>query len=177
MQKQLKLFLTAASLSACAFAQADIVVQMHAANEKGIGKSIGKVVISETGHGLVFTPALTGLAPGLHGFHVHEHANCEAGEKDGKTVPAHAAGGHYDPEKSGRHGAPWGNGHRGDLPALFVDAKGNANQPVLAPRLKIGEVEGRALMIHEGGDNFSDDPAPLGGGGSRVACGLISGAR
>ena len=28
-------------------------------------------------------------------------------------------------------------------------------------------------MIHGGGDNNSDHPAPLGGGGPRMACGVI----
>jgi len=28
-------------------------------------------------------------------------------------------------------------------------------------------------MIHAGGDNYADQPAPLGGGGARVACGVI----
>jgi Cu-Zn family superoxide dismutase len=28
-------------------------------------------------------------------------------------------------------------------------------------------------MIHAGGDNHSDTPAPLGGGGGRMACGVI----
>jgi Cu-Zn family superoxide dismutase len=31
----------------------------------------------------------------------------------------------------------------------------------------------RSLMIHAGGDNYADQPAPLGGGGTRVACGVI----
>jgi superoxide dismutase, Cu-Zn family len=29
------------------------------------------------------------------------------------------------------------------------------------------------VVIHEGGDNFSDQPKPLGGGGGRIACGVI----
>ena len=29
-----------------------------------------------------------------------------------------------------------------------------------------------ALMLHAGGDNYSDQPAPLGGGGARMACGV-----
>lgn len=37
------------------------------------------------------------------------------------------------------------------------------------------EVKGHALMVHMGGDNHSDHPAPLGGGGARVACGVIDG--
>jgi Cu-Zn family superoxide dismutase len=109
----------------------------------------------------------------LHGFHVHENPSCESKEKDGKMVPALAAGGHYDPAASNRHGLPWGEGHLGDLPALFVDAMGNANYPVLAPRLKIADVKGRSLMVHAGGDNHADHPAPLGGGGARMACGVI----
>jgi superoxide dismutase, Cu-Zn family len=28
-------------------------------------------------------------------------------------------------------------------------------------------------MVHAGGDNFSDQPEPLGGGGGRIACGII----
>jgi len=35
-------------------------------------------------------------------------------------------------------------------------------------------MRGRAFVIHEGGDNFSDQPKPLGGGGARIACGVLS---
>jgi Cu-Zn family superoxide dismutase len=28
-------------------------------------------------------------------------------------------------------------------------------------------------MIHDGGDNYSDEPAKLGGGGNRMVCGVI----
>jgi Cu-Zn family superoxide dismutase len=28
-------------------------------------------------------------------------------------------------------------------------------------------------MVHVGGDNYSDKPKPLGGGGARFACGVI----
>ena len=54
-----------------------------------------------------------------------------------------------------------------------VDAQGNANQPVLAPRLKESDFAGRSLMIHAGGDNHADHPAPLGGGGARLVCGVV----
>ncbi|NIY58922.1 superoxide dismutase family protein, partial [Francisella orientalis] len=36
------------------------------------------------------------------------------------------------------------------------------------------ELEGHSLMIHEGGDNYSDTPKPLGGGGTRMWCGVIT---
>ena len=173
MQARFKIFLVATTLSLCGAAQADITVQMSTVDEKGIGKSVGQVAVSETAYGVVFSPSLAGLPPGLHGFHVHENPSCEPKEKDGKMVPALAAGGHYDPAATKRHGLPWGDGHLGDLPALFVDAVGNANNPVLAPRLKITDVMGRSLMVHAGGDNHADHPAPLGGGGARMACGVI----
>ena len=66
-----------------------------------------------------------------------------------------------------------GKGHLGDLPALTVDAKGMARKPVTAPRLKVADLWGHAIVIHAGGDNYADKPAPLGGGGARVACGTI----
>ena len=148
-------------------------VQMQMVDAKGISADIGQVSITESKYGLVFTPSLKGVSPGLHGFHLHQNPSCEAKEQDGKMVPALAAGGHYDPADTKRHGLPWGDGHLGDLPALYVDAQGNANQPVLAPRLKLADLAGRSLMVHAGGDNHADHPEPLGGGGARVACGVI----
>ncbi len=157
-----------------AAAQADVTVPMALATEQGPGKEVGTVTIAQTRYGLVFTPELHDMAPGVHGFHVHEKASCAAQEKDGKLTPAGAAGGHLDPKKTGKHDFPWGDGHLGDLPALYVDADGKASQPVLAPRLsKLEQVSGHALMIHKGGDNHADHPAPLGGGGGRMACGVI----
>lgn len=166
--------LAALALSlAAGTALADTVVTLHAVDVTGSGAALGQVTITETRHGLVFTPALKDLAPGLHGFHLHQNGSCAPADKDGKAVPALAAGGHYDPARSGRHGTPWGDGHLGDLPALYVDADGRATQPVLAPRLKAADLAGRSLMVHAGGDNHADHPAALGGGGARVACGVI----
>lgn len=173
MDKLVKILMVMAVLSCATTAQADITVQMNMVDDQGIGKSIGHVLISETPYGVVFTPSLAGLSQGLHGFHLHENPSCDPKEKDGKMEPAAAAGGHYDPKGSKQHGLPWGEGHLGDLPALVVDAEGKATNPVLAPRLKMSDVKGRALMIHAGGDNYDDRPKPLGGGGGRIACGVI----
>ena len=74
----------------------------HAATEKvainlvsadGAPQAIGSVTISETAYGLLFTPDLKSLPAGVHGFHVHENASCEAGMKDGVKGAALAAGG------------------------------------------------------------------------------------
>jgi len=173
MRTQLMNIVFAVTLALCGTAWADVTVQLNLVDEKGIGAPVGQVTISESPYGLVFTPVLSGLPPGLHGFHLHENPSCAAREKDGKQVPALAAGGHYDPAATKKHGLPWGDGHLGDLPALFVDASGKATNPLLAPRLKTADLPGRSLMVHVGGDNHADHPAPLGGGGARLACGVI----
>ena len=152
---------------------ADVVVPMNLVNKKGIGASVGQVTISESKYGLVLTPSLQGLTPGNHGFHLHQNPSCEPKEKNGKIVAALTAGGHYDPAATNKHGTPWGKDHLGDLPPLYVETSGSATQQVLAPRLKLSDLKGRALMVHAGGDNDSDHPAALGGGGARVSCGVI----
>jgi Cu-Zn family superoxide dismutase len=155
--------------------EAGLTVTLAQVDAEGSGTVVGTVRVTTSAYGLVFTPDLKGLAPGLHGFHVHTNPSCAASEADGKKVPAGAAGGHYDPAKAGRHGTPWGDGHLGDLPGLYVAPDGTATQPVLAPRLKLADLAGRSLMIHAGGDNHADHPMPLGGGGTRVACGVVPG--
>lgn len=129
------------------------------------GNSVGNVVFVDTKYGLMITPNLIKLPAGLHGFHIHEMPDC--------GNHAMNAGGHLDPDKSNSHQGPYGQGHLGDLPVLVVDSKGAATTPVLAPRLKTQDIQGHALMVHAGGDNYSDHPK-LGGGGDRIACGKIN---
>ena len=155
-------------------ALADYKVDMTQIDIKGAGASVGTIAItSGPGGGVTFTPDLKGLPPGTHGFHVHEFANCGAKEKDGKMSPGEMAGEHYDPKKTHKHEGPTGNGHLGDLPPLKVDAQGNATQAVTAPHLALKDLRRKALVIHEGGDNGSDQPKPNGGGGTRIACGVV----
>jgi Cu-Zn family superoxide dismutase len=160
-------------LFSAASAFADVVIPMKLVNEKGASAIAGQIIVSESKYGLIFTPSLQGLSPGVHGFHLHQNASCEPIEKKGKMVAAGSAGGHYDPASANSHGAPWGDGHLGDLPPLYAEANGSANQAVLAPRLKLNDLQGRAIIVHAGGDNHSDYPAALGGGGARVSCGII----
>jgi Cu-Zn family superoxide dismutase len=151
----------------------DITIKMRAVSADGVGKEIGTIRAVDTKKGLQLVPRLSGLPAGQHGFHLHEKSSCGTKGKDGKTGAALAAGGHYDPEKTGKHEGPEGKGHKGDLPALTVDDQGNASKAVIAPHLKVADLWGHALMIHEGGDNYSDQPKPLGGGAGRIACGII----
>lgn len=95
--------------------------------------------------------------------------------QDGKNVPALMAGGQLAPEKTGQHLGPYSDkGHLGELPGLVVSEDGTARYTLLAPPLKsVTDLKGRSLMIHKGGDNYSDAPATQGGGGARFACEVI----
>ncbi|MFK8184726.1 MAG: superoxide dismutase [Cu-Zn] SodC [Phormidesmis sp.] len=151
-------------------------VELTFTDAEGLGDAVGTVTLQDSEYGLILTPALVNLSPGIHGFHIHTNPACGPAEKEGNMVPGLAAGGHFDPEETGVHEGPYGDGHLGDLPPLYVDAEGNANTPILAPRLTVATLANRSLMVHMHGDNFSDDPAPLGGGGPRLACGVITAA-
>lgn len=175
MKKQIVLIaILAAALWACSNPKDPNTIELYKLSAEGVGERIGTVKVAETPYGTLFTPNLRHLKPGLHGFHLHAEGSCGPAEKDGVMVPGLAAGGHYDPAGTGVHAGPYGEGHLGDLPALYVDEKGRATHPVLAPRVKLTDLRGRSLMIHAGGDNYAGHPDPMGGGGDRVACGMIA---
>jgi Cu-Zn family superoxide dismutase len=153
---------------------ADPTATINKVTGEGVGEAIGTVAVTMSPGGAAFRLNVKGLPPGSHGLHVHENGACGPTVANGNPVPAGAAGGHWDTTHSGKHEGPMGQGHLGDLPPLEVAADGNAAVTVTAPHIKDLEgVRGHALVIHAGGDNFSDQPAPLGGGGARLACGVI----
>jgi superoxide dismutase, Cu-Zn family len=129
----------------------------------------GSIVLTESKYGTLIEPNLHGLAPGAHGLHLHENPSCADSYS--------AAGGHFDPAHTAKHLGPYQQGHLGDLPVLWVDKDGKATTVVLAPRLKLKDFLGHSLMIHEGGDNYSDNPQKLGGGGTRIACAVVGKAK
>jgi Cu-Zn family superoxide dismutase len=149
----------------CSFARS-LTVTFYRSAKKDQGPSIGTVTFKDTLRGLLIQPKLHGLKPGLHGFHIHQNPSCDN--------LGMAAGGHYDPYNTGKHLGPYDSqGHLGDMPALYVNAKGRAIHPEFAPRLHVQDLYHHAIMIHEGGDNYSDTPEQLGGGGARVACAVV----
>ena len=169
----MKRLLTAMLVLGAPLAQAQ-TVDLFFAGPNGAEQAAGTVSITQTPYGALLTPDLKGLPAGTHGFHLHEKPSCDASVTDGKPTPAGAAGGHWDPAKTAAHKGPYdATGHKGDLPAIYVGADGTATYPVLAPRLKAEEFKGHALMVHVGGDNHSDHPEKLGGGGARMACGVV----
>ena len=77
-------------------------------------------------------------------------------------------------KKTGHHRGPYKKGgHKGDLPVLIINKDGRADKPVIAPHLKLKDLLGHSLVIHQRGDNYTDQPEN-GGGGARIACGAVS---
>ncbi len=149
------------------------------------GAELGTVGLSET-DGLVAAEIdLQGLAPGFHGFHIHETAECDADAADG---PFTSAGGHYAGD-GGDHGD-----HAGDLPPLLVPASGEVQATVSTDAFTLAELtegDGSAVMVHEGPDNSANipdrytsseaqQPGPdeetlsTGDAGGRFGCGVVT---
>lgn len=136
---------------------------------------VGSITARETSFGVLFEPELSGLPPGLHSFHLHRNPSCDGEQTDGVWSPGAAAGGHYDPDNTGFHGNPYGYGHLGDLPDIYVNPKGKATMPVLAPRLAFEDLAGHSLMIHADGEHDPAEHAVM-SGNPRMACGVVSSA-
>lgn len=165
VNKKILGLLTLVSINVTFAASITIPIHLVAEGSKQ-GKNIGTIKAEDSFCGVLLTPQLHELPPGLHGFHVHVNPSC--------ADMGMAAGGHFDPDKTNHHDGPYNAaGHLGDLPVLIVNADGVASLPTLAPRFKVAQLKGHAFMIHAGGDNYADQPEKLGGGGARIACGVI----
>jgi Cu-Zn family superoxide dismutase len=128
----------------------------------------GKVNFARSGNKVLVTAEVSGLAPGAHGFHIHEKGDCSA--PDGTS-----AGGHFNPG-----GKPHGNPehaehHAGDMPQLIADARGVAKLTAYLDTVQMGEgaadIIGRSVIVHAAPDDFRTQPT--GNSGARLACGVI----
>jgi Cu-Zn family superoxide dismutase len=128
----------------------------------------GNVLFKQEADGSIRIIAeVSGLTPGLHGFHVHEKGDCSAPD-------ASSAGGHFNPHHTAHGKAGEGDHHAGDLPSLDADAAGNAKlNAVLYGLTLTGEhtIIGRSLIVHADPDDYTTQPT--GNSGPRVACAII----
>lgn len=131
----------------------------------------GNAVFTQEGDFVSFTLLVSGLNEGEHAIHLHEKADCSA--EDGTST-----GGHWNPTAQ-PHGK-WGdsNGyHKGDIGNLKADANGNATLNFKTDEWCIGcgdpkkDILGKAIIIHEGTDDFTTQPT--GNAGGRISCGGI----
>lgn len=136
------------------------------------GQEIGTARFTQTPHGVLIDAAMTGVAEGEHGFHVHETGTCDAAGGFQSADDHYAPGGH-------EHGYMAQNGpHAGDMPNQFVQGDGVLRAHVLNPNVSLEggdapllDENGSALLVHNMADDYSSQPS--GEAGDRLACGVI----
>jgi Cu-Zn family superoxide dismutase len=128
----------------------------------------GNVTFRPKGDKVVVVAKVTGLAPGSHGFHIHEKGDCSSG--DGMS-----AGGHFNPLGKPHAHPSTSDRHAGDMPMLVADSAGNASLTAELDVITIGggsaDVIGKGVIVHKDPDDFKTQPT--GNSGARVACGVI----
>lgn len=150
-----------------AMAEPDInraIVILHPAKGSNVQ---GTVIFTKMGDHVMVVADVTGLTPGLHGFHIHQYGDCSAA--DGTS-----AGGHFNPENK-NHGGPMDSDrHVGDLGNLMADTEGVAHLELMDKQLAFSGPHsfiGRAVVVHGGADDLKSQPS--GAAGPRVAYGVV----
>ena len=165
-----KLFITLGSLLVilgCAHSRAPMAMVTLQPTSGQTAK--GTVHFNDVGDGNIEVVAdLTGVPPGVHGFHIHEKGDCGNNAQN--------AGAHFNPTGM-IHGAPDAQSHHaGDFGNVTADANGEVHTRFTTHSisLKSGDAinpVGRAVVLHEKADDLVTQPS--GNAGARIACGVI----
>lgn len=132
-------------------------------------KTEGELNIRETADGgLSIVGQVRSLAPGAHGFHVHEFGDCSAPD-------ASSAGDHFRQAGQIHAGPLHQRSHIGDLGNIRANEEGIANIQITSNELCLSRPEcsvfGRAFVVHADPDDLRSQPS--GNSGARVACGAV----
>ncbi len=131
----------------------------------------GEVTFAKVEGGIKVTAHVSGLTPGLHGFHVHEFGDCSA--PDGTS-----AGGHFNPAGHNHGGPSVADRHAGDLGNIEADKDGHGTLEFVDASLTLegpAGILGRGVIVHEKADDLKTQPT--GNAGGRMACGVIGAAK
>lgn len=134
------------------------------------GVPAGTVQLIANGSEVTLVAAVTGVSPGLHGFHLHSVGRCAGPDFT-------SAGGHLNPLGKQHGSASPGGRHVGDLPNIEVRPSGSGSLTAVLPGTRdqvaawIFDADGTAVVIHAQADDYRTDPT--GNAGGRVACGVL----
>jgi Cu-Zn family superoxide dismutase len=169
--KLIALLAVSFALASAALAADAAKKEMGIAQIKGTAEGSpisGTAKFEDVKGGLKVTVSLTGVTGEKHALHIHEFGDCSDAGK--------AAGSHYNPDnkphgdalKDAKHA------HPGDFGNVEVK-NGSVVLEAVLPKASLNSgkhpVAGRAIVLHEKADDFSQ---PVGNAGARVACGVIT---
>ncbi|HUP85411.1 MAG TPA: superoxide dismutase family protein [Acidimicrobiales bacterium] len=112
------------------------------------GAVMGTVTFAQKADGVHVRVSATGLAPGFHGFHIHDVGTC--------TAPTFAsAGPHYNP------GAALHGGHAGDNPVVLARADGSVDEGFVTNSYTVAGLLAAdvAAVVHANPDNYGNIPS------------------
>ncbi|GAV78959.1 Sod_Cu domain-containing protein [Cephalotus follicularis] len=115
---------------------------------------------------------ITGLTPGLHGFHIHALGDTTNG--------CISTGPHFNPLKKGHGGPSDKERHAGDLGNIVVGPDGVSEISIEDTQIPLSgqhSILGRAVVVHADPDDLGRGGHELskttGNAGARVGCGII----
>ena len=139
---------------------------------KGDSAVTGTITFTQQDSSVNVTGEITGLAPGKHGFHVHEFGD--------NTNGCTSSGGHFNPHGK-THGSPTDEvRHAGDLGNVIAGEDGKAIINITDKQISLTgplSVIGRTVVVHADIDDLGKGGHELskttGNAGGRLACGVI----
>jgi len=167
MKKLLMVLFTLLVAAACAHSKGPTAMATIDSTSGSTAK--GTVHFQNAGEdGVEVVADLTGVPPGVHGFHIHEKGSCGNNAQD--------AGGHFNPTES-VHGAPDAvSHHAGDFGNVTADDKGEVHAHFTTHSITINTgangVVGHAVVLHGNPDDLVSQPA--GNAGPRIGCGVAT---
>lgn len=115
-----------------------------------------------------FSCVIRGMAPGLHGFHVHQYGDLREG--------CASTCSHYNPTNEVHGSAVSAVRHAGDLGNIEANALG-VSESIVRVRVPLMDIMGRAIVIHADEDDLglcaTEESRSTGTAGARIACGVI----
>jgi len=128
----------------------------------------GTVTFTKEDSGVRVFGHIQGLAPGKHGFHIHDFGDLT------DTAKGASLGGHFDPDGTMAEMASAYNLQAGNFGNIEADAAGNATVNFLSTKIGLSgasSILGRSLVVHEKADDMLTPPS--GNSGARIAFGVI----
>ncbi|XP_052811309.1 superoxide dismutase [Cu-Zn]-like [Mya arenaria] len=141
---------------------------------KGDSDVTGTVIFSQEGEGkpVTVTGELRGLAPGKHGFHIHQFGD--------NTSGCTSAGPHFNPDDKDHGGPTDAIRHAGDLGNVEAGADNVAKVDIQDSQISLTgpkSIIGRTVVVHADVDDLGKGGHELskttGNAGGRQACGVI----